>query len=486
MNKHNTTINSVIAATKGAEMWAPVLTGAMAPKAWVEWVNQQPLVTTRSGWEISPARSTLNGAQFAMSNIALGLRAATDLKGLPYTLAVKHIKRVHDTIQQVSAAFAAVRKEDHREITIADLTLLVKEGAFDEMRGTEDAVTEEELLERGFDYEQIEEFMELQAAMHGARQSGMGHHEDMVSTDEGEFRTAFHEAKQLWDVEPQDVKYAELAYARVALIGVEWPTEHPLWGDLLGRLISAWSNTRAYMESEADREAHDRKVDRRLKALEDLQANPAYARWAINHVARRIWRDMQVIQKRGEDAIEAIHQLEYADYLNERHQVPTGVIRRRDEGVDRERVVDLLYREVREDEIRHGEQTLELTSAIHDGHLVQINEYLDEGETRQMHGDIRFYNDVVDQATELLEGLTSLYAQIVKMELALAPIWKIFQRDGMPAQPPVYWNAKGFYHTEEDAKAALSAELDEFRRQAKVAEGNAFAEAVAMVLAANG
>ena len=69
---------------------------------------------------ISAARSALNGAQFAMTNIAMALRSATELGKVPFTRAVQETNRIYTVLDALRSGFAGVRNEAHRELTVAE------------------------------------------------------------------------------------------------------------------------------------------------------------------------------------------------------------------------------------------------------------------------------------------------------------------------------------------------------------------------------
>lgn len=48
----------------------------------------------------------------------------------------------------------------------------------------------------------------------------------------------------------KELKYGEFAAAPVTLIGMEWPTHHPMWEPLLDRLADVWEASLKYAAPE--------------------------------------------------------------------------------------------------------------------------------------------------------------------------------------------------------------------------------------------
>ena len=457
-----TTINSIVKATRGMELFAPVLTGECTPVEWAQAIAKET-VTTATGREISAARSALNGAQFGMTNLALAMRSATELGVLPYTQAVRETKRVYILLDSLCTAFAGVRNEAHRELTIAELTLEVKDGAFDGLQSQQDdePYTEEELLDMGMGWEDIQEVLAHQARGASLSQSHLMDSNGDWSEDEGEYRTSIHNANQLWDMELRDIRWAETAAARVALIGVEWPTSNPMWEPLLDRLAAAWEASVEYAD---DKAAVLAKIAKREQALDDLHAKPTYARWAINHVSRRVFRDIEALKLRQEDAEERLAQLERRAMNEERYGVPANLTRLgTGEQQEYDREANLLYAD-----------------------LIEAEYAKDAEHTSQIERDRMWYGAIVERAGQLIEQLLPLHQELRTMESKLAKLWEIFQRDEQsPAQPPIYWGRDAFYleGQEDEARAAIRGEAQLAKQKYREAEGDALVKAAELVAA---
>ncbi len=223
-------IQNILSTARGTDVLLPVITGQQTPMEWAQAIAKDS-VTTKNGREISAARSALNGAQFAMTNVAMALRSATELGVLPYTKASKALTDTYNLLDALRVAFAGVRNEAHRELTIAEVTLAVKDGCFDELQSQEEAYTREELeelaREGSIPWDEVDNILEIQDMHRSMNQSNLMDSDGSWSESEGEYVTTVHTASQLWDMELKDIKYAESSAAAVALIGMQWPTPQP-------------------------------------------------------------------------------------------------------------------------------------------------------------------------------------------------------------------------------------------------------------------
>lgn len=453
------TIKDVVATARGTEILLPLLSGDMNITDWARSIAMDS-VTTKAGREISAARSALNGAQFAMTNVAMALRSATELGKVPYTRAVQETNRIYTLLDGLRSAFAGVRNEAHRELTVAEVTLSVKDGVFDELQSSSDAYTREELeelaRESSLSWESIDEIMDMQEAKQATGQADMMDSDGSWSESEGEFRTSIHAASQLWDMELTDIKYAETSAARVALIGMQWPTHNPMWESLLDRLADAWE---AGIEYADDKEAAAKKVERREATVEDLFHNPVMARWVINHVARRVFRDMAMLGIRAEEAHERLAHYERQAMNEERYGVPASMTRiNGGEHTDYDRKAFLFYQEITEADFAPVDQ--------HD---------------TQIERERCWANAQVDSIESLISKLRPLYVQLRSMDMDLSKLWELFSTGEMPAMPPVYWNMQGPIFDEAEAHAAIRVEAAMAKQKAREAEGDALVKAAALV-----
>ncbi|KII34863.1 hypothetical protein NL64_06265 [Pseudomonas fluorescens] len=453
------TIKDIVATARGTEILLPLLNGETSITEWAQSIALDS-VTTKNGREISAARSALNGAQFAMTNVAMALRSATELGKVPYTRAVQETNRIYNMLDGLRSAFAGVRNEAHRELTVAEVTLAVKDGVFDELQSTSDAYTREELeelaREGSLSWESIDEIMDMQEAKQATGQADMMDSDGSWSESEGEFRTSVHTASQLWDMELVDIKYSESSAASVALIGMQWPVNNPLWDALLDRLADSWE---AGIEYADDKEAAAKKVERREAVIEDLHAKPMMARWVINHVTRRVFRDQAMLAIRAEEISDRLAHLERQAMNEERYGVPASLTRMgTGEESEYDRKSFLYYAELLEAEAAG--------KAIHDTQIERERSWA----TAQL-----------ETIESLLHGLKSLYTELRMMDLELFKLWELFATDTMPAQPPVYWNKQGPIFDEADALAAIRVEAAMAKQRMREAEGDALVKAAALV-----
>ena len=454
-----TTINNIIATARGTDVLLPVITGQQTPMEWAQAIAKDS-VTTKNGREISAARSALNGAQFAMTNVAMALRSATELGVLPYTKASKTLTDTYNLLDALRSAFSGVRNEAHRELTIAEITLAVKDGVFDGVQSQQDnePYTEQELLDMGLGWEEIQEVLEHQERSASLSQSHLMDSDGTWSEDEGEYRTSIHTASQLWDMELKDIKYAERSAAAVALIGMQWPTHNPMWDALLDRLADAWEASIEYAD---DKEAAAAKVARREAVIDDLHAKPMMARWVINHVTRRVFRDMEALKLKAEDVHARLDWVERQAMNEERYGVPANLTRLgTGEVAEYERKAFLFYQELSEAETARGQE--------HD---------------TQVERDRSWAVAQLEAIEALIAKLQPLYQELRQMDLNLAKLWELFTDGERPAEPPIYWNMeRAFLAGEEQAaRDAIRIEAAMAKQKAREAEGDALVKAAALV-----
>lgn len=452
-------IQNILSTARGADVLLPVITGQQTPMEWAQAIAKDS-VTTKNGREISAARSALNGAQFAMTNIAMALRSATELGVLPYTKASKTLNDTYNLLDALRVAFAGVRNEAHRELTIAEVTLAVKDGVFDGVQSQQDnePYTEQELLDMGLGWEEIQEVLEHQERSASLSQSHLMDSDGSWSESEGEYVTTVHTASQLWDMELKDIKYAESSAAAVALIGMQWPTHNPMWDALLDRLADSWEASIEYAD---DKEAAAAKVARREAVVDDLHAKPMMARWVINHLTRRVFRDIEALKLKAEDVHARLDWVERQAMNEERYGVPSNVTRiGTGEVAEYERKAFLFYQELSEAETARGQD--------HD---------------TQVERDRSWAVAQLEAIEGLIAKLQPLYQELRQMDLNLAKLWELFTDGERPAQPPIYWNMeRAFLAGEEQAaRDAIRIEAAMAKQKAREAEGDALVKAAALV-----
>ena len=454
-----TKLNAILSTARGADALLPLITGQLTPQAWAQSIAKDT-VATKAGREISAARAALNGAQFAMTNVALALRSATELGELPFTRAVAETKRVYNLLDAMRSAFAGVRNEMHRELTVAEVTLEVKDGAFDGVQSESDnePYTEEELLDMGMQWEDIQEFMAEQARGVSLSQPLLMDSDGSWSESEGEYRTSVHEAKQLWDMALKDIRYSEGSAAKVALIGLDWPTANPMWDALLDRLADSWE---AAIEYADDKEAMTRKVAKREAVIEDIQSNPMMARWVVNHVTRRVFRDIAALQLKAEEAEERLTYVERQAMNEERYGVPASMTRiGTGEQEEYSRKAFLFYTELSEAETARGQE--------HDC---------------QLDKDRSWHVATLEAIGETITKLRTLHGELRELDMGLAKLWEIYADGERPMHPPIYWSRDRFFLQGEEQLAldTIRIEAALAKQKAREAEGDALVKAAALV-----
>lgn len=489
-------IQNILSTARGTDILLPVITGKQTPMEWAQAIAKDS-VTTKNGREISAARSALNGAQFAMTNIAMALRSATELGVLPYTKASKAVNDTYNLLDALRVAFAGVRNEAHRELTIAEVTLAVKDGCFDELQSQEEAYTREELeelaREGSIPWDEVDNILEIQDMRRSMNQSSLMDSVGSWTEGEAEYRTTVHTASQLWDMELKDIKYAESSAAAVALIGMQWPTHNPMWDALLDRLADSWEASIEYAD---DKEAAAAKVARREAVVEDLHAKPMMARWVVNHVTRRVFRDIEALKLKAEDVQTRWDWVERQAMNEERYGVPAHASRQNmGEQAPTERKAFLYYQELNEAELDDGFNAMSYHAAdgVHtraaqyayasEGDWGKTVQVLEEDHSSMLSRDRRWYMAQLEAIEALIAKLQPLYQELRQMDLNLAKLWELFTDGERPAQPPIYWNMeRAFLAGEEQAaRDAIRIEAAMAKQKAREAEGDALVKAAALV-----
>lgn len=515
------TVRNIVATAYGADTWLPLVTGEIDARQWVESMAGKT-VTTKNGFELSVVRDTLFKSQMALTNMALALRAATELGMLPYTKAVHEARNAYRLVEQFSLGFAAFRQENHRELVAAEVAIKVKDGCFDQLTAEGAYYTEEELLESGYDYEEIENILEAQELNQVARNSG--DRQQSMSADEGILRTALHDVSQLWDIELQAIEWAEAFTAKVALIGKQWPTANAAWDVVLDRLAESWAASIEYASTDevnameaahaaskgrkftaaTTKEEVQKKIERRMTALDDLHAKPMYARWAVNHVTRRVWRDIKALERTKQRFEEQADRMERQVFAEERYGVPASITRpNMGEATELDRVQYLPFGQVNEADVGFGVDMVRM-SVKGDGEAQAFIDTMPHYDNEGMHFRIMdasrgerdmerdtqenrnraWFTAVIEACDNQLALVKPVYKELRDLDLSLSKLWELFNDEGrMPSAPPVYWNARGHYLTEEDACNALLIEQAEFAAKNRMADDDAAMAAIQLMLA---
>ena len=551
-----TTINAIKATTRLDQFEvAPFLLGKQSLAEWVN-AHHGKTKTTGSGKEVSVLSSATwhPNMQRALNALTLSVKLAVATKQMPWIKGSGIISTAHRRAELMMAAIAAHRGHgDEMLFPLAGINVKTEEGSFDAFQsGGEDPYSEEELLEMGLDWGQIEEFLELQKATQDARPEAPRSGEGSVSGAEGWYRTTLHTTSQVADLQLNKLQFGEWMAAKAIASTLAWPTG-PDWMTFMGRVVLMWeakverirsTNERIREEnrtrlkgkeprSELPQEAIDKMVADELEKqakrgidLQDLTAKPLHLRWTVNHLARRAWRDAQMLKRQLDRHQARVDQLVELDYLEERFGPDSPEFKARigrinmGEAVEQTRSAAFMgYLDVlREEEVGFADMdrpharktkddqgediTLVTRSAPEQRYeadgvfFVGTREILDrtEGGMRITNHEsvvtstpfvreMAWASACAERTGEALSIASAMHKHLRAMDEALACLWEIanegIDAPTMPSAPPVYWNLKGFYLTEERAQAALAEELQEATQQRLLSQDDAILAAVA-------
>ena len=553
-----TNIIKAIKATTRLDQFevAPFLLGKQSLAEWVN-AHHGKTKTTGSGKEISVLASATwhPNMQRALNSLTLSVKLAVATKQMPWIKGSGIITTAHRRAELMSAAIAAHRGQgDEMLFPLAGINVKTEEGSFDAFQsGGEEAYTEEELLEMGLDWEQIEEFLDLQQATRDARPEAPKTGEGSVSGQEGWYRTTLHTTSQVADLQLNKLQFGEWMAAKALVSTLEWPTGHD-WATFMARVFAYWETRVGLIRSTNERiraenanrgkkkeekpelsqaqieelvEAELEKQAKREVDIQDIMAKPLHVRWTTNHLARRAWRDSKMLKRDLDRYQKRVDELVELDYLEERFGPDSPEFKARLGRVNMGEAVEQTRRahfmgycdELREEEVGFADMARPHARKTKDGEGEDITlvtrsapewRYEEGGiafaGTREIHdrtegGGTRITNfesvvtstpyikemawasACVERAAEALRVASAMHKHLRAMDEALACLWEIanegVDEPTMPSAPPVYWNLKGFYLTEEQAQAALAEELQEAKQRRLLSQDDAILAAVA-------
>jgi hypothetical protein len=319
---------------------------------------------------------------------------------------------------------------------------------------------------------------------------------------------AMHTAYDALLLEHGRTRWSDSLYAEAAFEETSWP-DHDLYEAFTERMAAAALNSVDYAKGAAAKADEKEKGRKRCYVLttpfEDSKLKP-YTRWAINAGMRRIWRDRQVLAGRLEAYITQLSDMESQAFDEERNNSAPywhRLVLARPEP----RETSLMYFDVSENELWdnvrgsvlskeaawcegigfEGENYKSITNGTSQVHMAEW-----EGNTPKIDHDSRWINYLIEKLEGLIQGLDSLYAELGIVEQAGSYLWKWRSEApkvdsfNSPPTPPVYWNPKGFYLTEEDAQEALAAEFEDLSEKIAADEGDAFERAFLANMVMNG
>ena len=312
-----TKLNAILKATRATEFDAlPFLMGDMSLEQWTTSIEGK-LVTTKSGKVVTALSSAVwhVNAQRALNSVSLAMKIAVATKELPWFKAAGIANKAHKRMELLLAGIAAHEgKSSELLFPLADIFVATQEGDFSDFQSSGDIVTEEEMHEIGMSWEEIEDALEEQEAARGMQHKGEGD-DQMPSAQEGWYKTTLHQVSQLADLPLNKLQFGEWVAAKALVSTIAWPT-CPTWDAFLDRVAIGWE---ARVEYSTDPESELAKIAKRELDIEDISAKPMHVRWTTNHLARRAWRDIQVLKESVIYYTGKVDELIQLDYLEERY-----------------------------------------------------------------------------------------------------------------------------------------------------------------------
>ena len=474
-------------AAKGTE-WEPLFAN---PEVAIAELRARPgykgMTKDMRVFNTSPIRDAVWQQQRVMSKAAAHARGLVGMGKLDAPIAALALDAIHQSFESFRADHAARTKTADPVLSYEDVTLTVVAGDFDEMRsrsptadlyGIEDGETQV-----------MEDSYESSSHWDAEMQDNGDSSGKVAKPSESETTTmaAMHTAYDALLLEHGRTRWSDSLYAEAAFEDTSWP-DHDLYEAFTERMAAAALNSVDYSKGAAAKADAKEKGRKRCYVLttpfEDSKLKP-YTRWATNAGMRRIWRDRQVLAGRLEAYITQLSDMEAAAFDEERTNAPAHwmrLVQNRPEA----REVDFMYTTLSETDIWdtvHGKavaRDAEWCKGIGfsaETYAVQSHQerhadktmYMaqwDDNETHLVH-EVRWLTYVIEKLERLIQGLDSLYAELGIVEQAGSYLWK-WRSDApkvdsfnSPPTPPVYWNLKGFYLTEEDAQEALAAEFEQ-------------------------
>ena len=499
-----TTVPQVITAlqtvaAKGTE-WEAIFNN---PQEAIKALKAQPAKKAMSKdmrvYDTSPVRDAVWQMQRVMSKSSAHARGLVGMGKLDAPIAAQALDAIHQSFENMRADLAAHTRTADGVLSHEDVTITVVAGDFDEMRaqsptadlyGIEDGETQV-----------MEDSYESSAHWDAEMQDNGDNSTKAAKPSESETTTmaAMHTAWDALLLEHGRTRWSDSLYAEAAFEDTSWP-DHDLWEGFTERMASAALNSVDYAKGAAAKADAKEKGRKRCYVLttpfEDSKLKP-YTRWAINAGMRRIWRDRQVLAGRLEAYITQLSDMEAAAFDEERTNAPSNwysLVLARPEP----RETSLMYFDVSENELWdnvrgsvlskeaawcegigfEGENYKSITNGTSQVHMAEW-----EGNTPKIEHESRWVNYLIEKLEGLIQGLDSLYAELGVVEQAGSYLWKWRSEAprvdsfNSPPTPPVYWNLKGFYLTEEDALVALEAEFEDLSEKLAADEGDAFERA---------
>ena len=502
-----------LVAAKGTE-WEAIFAN---PREAIKALKAQPSHKVMSRdmrvYDSSPVRDAVWQMQRVMSKSSAHARGLVGMGKLQAPIAAQALDAIHQQFEMMRATLAAKTHSADNVLSHEDVTLTVQAGDFDLMRSASPTADLEgwdsEVTQVASDSYEDSAHWDSELRDNGDNTPKAARPSDSETT----LLTAMHSSWDALLLEHSRTTWSDSLYAEAAFGDIAWPEDHDLWEAFVERMATAALNSVDYAKTPLEKAEVKEKGRKRCYTLitpfVDSKLKP-YTRWGVNAGMRRIWRDHQVLAGRLEAYVVQLSDMEAAAFNEERTNAPAHwmrLVQNRPEA----RELDFMYTTVFETDIWdtvHGKavardaEWCEGIGFSAETYAVQSHqeryadktmhmEMWDDNETHLVH-EVRWLTYVIEQLERLIQGLDNLHTELGVVEQAGAYLWKWRSEApkvdsfNSPPTPPVYWNLKGYYLTEEEAQGALAAEFEQLSEQMAVNEGDAFEAALLANLVLNG
>jgi hypothetical protein len=468
------------------ELYTPILFGANTHQ-WVRSLAHRNLTKKDGSGEYSALYGATVMANSAISGFNRRLYAAYLVDLIDHVQFEQAATKVQDIVAAAASAIAAHGNRDAAThgTALMDVRVRTKDHGAEASGKGRLADLREQMLELARDAkasdaalaaELIQEFRQLQA-LALMRDGHSDHAEDSSASkpaDTGWTVASVDTFNHLYSLPVQDIAGLEAEMARALWAGKE--LKLPTLGRELmeERLEIAYANAEEYADR-GDLEDLRAKIEKRVAFFErgmeatvnavnadgeEYSQNLAgYARWAVNHYTRRIWRDIKVLELSREnyerklnDTLARIHREETSDIQ--------PVLTRTNMGEAQELgyIIKLPF--------------------VGEFGDAQLDPYATQGERM-----VALYSMILSSIDEVMPTLRAMYQEYRQLDEAHSTIWALMANSNLPvAYPPVYWNNKGWYLNEQDAFEAFLEEMAERAASAKDASAAAIADTLELAL----
>jgi len=349
---------------------------------------------------------------------------------------------IYDQVLMLDSHYAALRDQNDATLVYEDITLRTKHGDFD------------------------------------AFGESSGH--TKASSDEGVMQTSLHSAEDVLDVPIDRMIHTRLNWNGV-IYSMSWPTDCDMWTPLIDAMAASalrsidyavedmkvWEAAKKAGKKEAPKPRIPSKVKATLaRRMTDI-SQPFnrmplghLAHWRVSSAMRWIWRYTATSKEtiaRFEAQISRVMEAAHVEAVSGR---PSQLCRMQSESGNQNTY-----------ETAFGT----IVEGVYDG--LEIGQEGGFAPVEAWEVTVRWYRQVIEVLDRDLEGLATIYTALQGMEQSVIGLWAE-NGDGMPTEPPLYWNNRGPYFTEVAALKALADERAERAEKDKALKGDALAEAL--------